>query len=220
VTAYRAVVFDFDLTLVESRPAFEDCHRFAARALGLPEPAPEAIARTIGTPLVRVVPWLYGAAGAAVVEEYVRVYQARADEMMAGLTTLIPGAAEAVRALDRAGLRLGIVSQKLRYRVEEVLEREGLLSSFAVVLGAEDVDEFKPDPGGLLRAVERLGATPDASLFVGDTAIDAETAARAGVAFVALLSGVTARQEFAAYPPLAFLDSVRDLPAYLGLAPG
>ena len=217
MTPYRAVVFDFDLTLVDSRAAFVDCHTFAARAVRLPPPAPEAVFRTIGTPLVRVVPWLYGPAGEAVADEYIRVYQARADEVMTGLTTVVPGAADAVAALAGAGLRLGIVSQKLRYRVEDVLRRDDLLDYFAVVLGAEEVADFKPDPSGLLLAVERLGARPESALYVGDTAIDAETARRAGVAFVAVLSGVTTREELAPHAPLALLDSVRDLPAFLGL---
>lgn len=213
----RAVIFDFDLTLVDSRPAFLDCHRFAAAALGLPPPQEADVYRSIGTPLVRVVPALYGPAGKARAEEYIRVYQARADEVMTGLTSLIPGAAEAVWALAEAGLRLAIVSQKLRYRLEEVLRRERLLHLFAVVLGAEDVEEFKPDPRGILLALERLGAGSDSALYVGDTTIDAEAARAAGLPFVAVLTGVTGREEFDRFAPAGVLASVRELPIFLGL---
>lgn len=217
MTPRRAVIFDFDLTLVDSRPAFWDCHRFAAAALGLPPLEEAAVYRSIGTPLVRVLPALYGPAGAARAEEYIRVYQARADEVMTSLTSLIPGAAEAVRALAKAGLRLAIVSQKLRYRVEEVLRRERLLHLFAAVLGAEDVEEFKPDPRGILLALARLGTGPDSALYVGDTTIDAEAARAAGLPFVAVLTGITAREEFDPFAPAGVLASVRELPAFLGL---
>ena len=69
---------------------------------------------------------------------------------MTSLTTMLPGAADALEALQDAGLRLAIVSQKLRYRVEDVLRREGLLECFLTILGGEDVPAFKPDPRGIL----------------------------------------------------------------------
>ena len=47
------------------------------------------------------------------------------------------GAADALEALQDTGLRLAIVSQKLRYRVEDVLRREGLLERFLTILGGE-----------------------------------------------------------------------------------
>jgi phosphoglycolate phosphatase len=215
-----AIVFDFDLTLADSSEGFVASHGFAARQVGLPPPDAAAILRTIGTPLVKAVPMLYGEAVQPLAEEYVRIYQSHADEVMTGLTRMLPGAVEAVRCLHHAGVRMAIVSQKLRYRVVDVLQREGLLECFEVVLGGEDLPEFKPDPRGLLLALDRLGAAPERALFVGDTTIDAETAQRAGVRFVGVLTGVTSRAELEAYRPVAVLDSVSGLPHLFGLGEG
>jgi len=212
-----AIVFDFDLTLADSSEAFVASHGFAARQLGLPPPDAAAILRTIGTPLLRAVPMLYGEAVQPLADEYVRIYQARADEVMTPLTLMLPGAAEAVRSLREAGPRLAIVSQKLRYRVVDVLERERLLDCFDAVLGGEDLPDFKPDPRGLLIALDRLGVPPARGVFVGDTTIDAETARRAGVRFVGVLTGATSRAELEAYRPAAVLDSVGGLPRLFGL---
>jgi phosphoglycolate phosphatase len=101
--------------------------------------------------------------------------------------------------------------------VEGVLQREGILDYFNLVLGGQDVPEYKPDPSGLLLGIERLGVPPRDALYVGDTTIDAETARRGGVPFVGVLTGVTTREEFASYPAEAVLDSVKDLPALLGI---
>jgi phosphoglycolate phosphatase len=167
-------MFDFDLTLADSTAGFDASHRFAAERLGLPLPDHEFVRRTIGTPLPLAVPMLYGAAVNGRLDEYIGLYQARADEVMTGLTVMLPGASEAVRRLRQAGLPLAIVSQKLRYRVEDVLRREALLDYFAVVLGGEDVPAFKPDPSGLLLALERLDVPALDALYVGDTTIDAK----------------------------------------------
>jgi len=213
----RAAIFDFDLTLVDSRLGFADSHAYAIRALGLPDDAAKIEESTalIGVPLPDAFRLLFPA-HEALTDAYVQVWQARADAVMTDLTSVLPGAVDAIRSLRDAGLALGIVSQKRRYRIEAVLRREGLLSAFEVIVGG-DAAGFKPDPGGLLLAMKRLGVAPEASIYAGDTVIDAETARRAGVPFVAILTGFATRADFAGYKPLALLDSVGELPAALGL---
>jgi phosphoglycolate phosphatase len=213
--APTAVIFDFDLTLADSRPGFIASHRYAAERLGVPAPTPEAIARAIGTPLERIVPVMFPAMDEAWVVEYIRTYRVKADEVMAGLTEVLPGARETLAVLHEAGLRLALVSQKLRHLIEEVLDREGM--KFEVVLGGQDVPDFKPHPGGLLLAMERLGVEADDAIYVGDTTIDAEAAANAGLRFVGVLTGVTTRQEFEPYASLTLLESVQQLPELLGI---
>jgi phosphoglycolate phosphatase len=213
--APTAVIFDFDLTLADSRPGFIASHRYAAEQLGVPAPTPEAIARAIGTPLEHIVPVMFPKMTEACVEEYIRAYRVKADEVMADLTEVLPGARETLNTLHNAGLRLALVSQKLRHLIEEVLDREGM--KFEVVLGGQDVPDFKPAPGGLLLALERLGVEADDAIYVGDTTIDAAAAANAGLRFVGVLTGVTTREEFVPYASLTLLDSVGELPEFLGL---
>jgi phosphoglycolate phosphatase len=217
IAGVRAVIFDFDLTLADSSAGFDASHRFAAERLGLPLPDHESVRRTIGTPLALAVPMLHGPAIDGLLDEYIRLYQAHADEHMTGLTVMLPGACEAILRLHAGGLPLAIVSQKLRYRVEAVLEREQIRDCFAAVLGAEDVPAFKPDPGGLHIALERLQTAPEDAVYVGDTTIDAAAAANAGLRFVAVLTGPTTRDDFAPFTPQALLTSVADLPALLGM---
>ena len=51
----------------------------------------------------------------------------------------------------------------------------------AAIVGRDTVETHKPEPESLLAAVERLGSEPKRALFVGDSERDAVTAARAGV---------------------------------------
>lgn len=213
-----AIVFDFDLTLVDSSQGFVVCHTYAALRHGLTPPTLPAILRTIGTPLPVVFRRLYGDDHASLSEAYLKDYQAKADDVMSDLTVYIDGAKDALTKLAAAGVPLGIVSQKLRYRVDDVLRRGGVIDKFAVVLGGDDVAALKPDPAGLLAAVDKLGVHPGDAIYVGDTTIDAETAERAGTAFVGVLTGVTSADDFAPYEPAACLESVKLLPGLLGIA--
>ncbi|MCH7654274.1 MAG: HAD-IA family hydrolase, partial [Chloroflexi bacterium] len=164
---------------------------------------------------------LYEALGAiathaALSDEFYRLFVQRADEVMVESTRLYEHVPATVGELKSVGLSLGIVSSKYRRRIEATLGAAGLLESFDVIVGGEDVQDIKPSPVGLLRAVERLTGSVDAALYVGDSTTDAETARRARVRFVAVLSGVTPREEFAPFPVAAVLADVSELPQCLG----
>jgi phosphoglycolate phosphatase len=63
-----------------------------------------------------------------------------------------------------------------------------------------------------------MGAPAGNAIYVGDTTIDAEAAANAGLRFVAVLTGPTSREEFAPLTTVALLDSVAGLPALLDVS--
>ncbi|NPV08459.1 MAG: HAD family hydrolase [Anaerolineae bacterium] len=213
---YRAVVFDFDYTLVDSSEGILDCISYALDQLGLPAVSAERACRTIGLSLPEIFVELAGTEQAARSDEFGRLFVDRADRVMNEMTRLYPEARAAIEELLECGLRLGIVSTKYRYRIERFLESEGLRTAFAVVVGREDVPVPKPDPYGLVDAIARLGVVRQQALYVGDSVVDAETASRAGVDFVAVLSGATEAGEFGPYAPVAVLPSLAELPELLG----
>ncbi|MBN1811258.1 MAG: HAD-IA family hydrolase [Anaerolineae bacterium] len=208
---FQTVVFDFDYTLADSSRGVIECIDFALGELGLPAASVEAARRTIGLSLSDTLLALSRPRQAARADEFARLFIERADEVMADLTVLFEPVLATVAVLKARGFFLGIVSTKFRYRIEAILEREGLRDAFDVIVGGEDVAEHKPDPAGLLTAIERLGGVPESTLYVGDSVTDAETAKRAGVPFVAVLSGVTPREAFLGYPVSGILESLAEL---------
>ena len=210
------VVFDFDYTLADSSRAVIECVRVSFTAMGLVVPAADEVRRTIGLSLPETLARLAGKRHRHRAEEFRVFFRSRSDEIMVAWTDMLPGVPDAIRELKRKGYRLGIVSTKFRMRIEATLEREGLREPFAAIVGGEDVKEFKPHPEGLLMAAEQLAAKPEEMVYVGDSVTDAETAKRASVPFVALLSGITPRKELEAYEPWAVLADVKALVRFLG----
>ncbi|MFL7792552.1 MAG: HAD family hydrolase [Anaerolineae bacterium] len=213
---FQAVIFDFDYTLADSSSGVIECISFALGELGLPPVSDEAARRTIGLSLPDTFLELAGPRHIAQSDEFARLFVKRADERMSDLTVLFKSVPEVIERLRAQGLVLGIVSTKFRYRIETVLIREGLLDAFAAIVGGEDVARHKPDPMGLLTAIERLGSVPASTLYVGDSVTDARTAERASVPFVAVLSGVTPREAFENYSFCEILTSLPDLPGWEG----
>lgn len=212
---FDAVVFDFDFTLADSFRGIVVCANHALQVMGLPPTTPDKIRKTVGYSLPESLVRLVGEEHSARGGEYMRLFVEKADEVMADLTFVYDYVPETMEHLRGRGLRLGIVSTKYRYRIVDVLGREGLLEPFEVIVGGEDVSEFKPDPESLNLALGKLAISPEAVLYVGDSVVDAEAAMRAGVPFAAVLSGSTPRDAFSEYEARMILGSVRDLTSIL-----
>lgn len=119
-------------------------------------------------------------------------------------------APETVRELKRRGLRVGVVSNA-EGRVEQDLALAGYDGLFEAVVDSHVVGVEKPDPAIFRIALERMAASAETSVFVGDVpAIDVAGARAAGIAPVLL-------DRFDLYPAADAprLRSIEELPAWL-----
>ena len=206
----RTLIFDFDYTLVDSARGTIDGVNFAFEKMGLPIASDDAVRRTIGLSLPDILMALAGDAYSKRVDEFTRLFFQRADETMVALAEFYAEAPQTVKALRGLGIQLAIVSQKTRRYIQPILEKENLLEAFEVIVGGGDAT-YKPDPEGLLLAVAQIGSVPANCLYIGDSVTDAETARRAGIAFIAVLSGVTPRAAFEDYDVYTILEDVSGL---------
>ena len=207
----KAVLFDFDYTLADSSSAVIDCCNGALASMGLGQAAAVDIRRTIGLSIPDTLARLAGDEHRHREQEFRAHWRKRSDVIMVAQTFLYDEAHAAVQALREAGVTAGIVSTKWRQRIVDVLERESLIDDFSVIVGGDNVAEHKPDPEGLLTAAKNLGAQPAEVIYVGDSTTDAKAAARAGMQFVAVLSGVTEAHEFEEFEPLKILPHVGEI---------
>lgn len=191
----KAVIFDFDYTLGDSTAGIALSANYALERLGFePRGIPE-IRKTIGLTLRETFAALTGRSDEA--ERFTELFREKADEVMTANTVLYPDTVAVLEALRERGFKTGIVTTKYRYRIEQILDKFGAAGLIDVIVGAEDVRAEKPAPEGLLAAISRLGA--DSVLYVGDSVVDAKTAANAGVDFAAVLTGATEKVDFDGY---------------------
>ena len=212
---FTSVIFDFDYTLADSSAGEVECVNCALRAMNLPPAANSDIHAMIGVSLPETFRRLTREANQTKASEFVELFINRADEVMLDYIVLFDSVRPAVKQLIAGGLTLGIVSTKYRRRIDAFLKREELTHAFKIVIGGEDVSARKPDPTGLLTAMDKIGHSATQTVYVGDSVVDAETAKRANVAFVAVLSGVTPKESFRDYAPLAVIDNLQTLPSLL-----
>ena len=207
----RCVVFDFDYTLADSSEGIIESINYALSKIGLPEAKHDSIRRTIGLSLDEALVYLAGEELRERGEEFTGFVIEKADEVMADTIVFYDFVPDLTESLRAANVSLGIVSQKYRRRIEFVLERDGLDGRFDAIVGGEDMRLLKPDPHGLLTVIGRLGCLPSDALYVGDSVTDAETARRANVPFVAVMSGVTPRESFDGLPVLSVIRDASEI---------
>jgi mannitol-1-/sugar-/sorbitol-6-phosphatase len=199
----RAVLFDLDGVLVESREATERVWLRWASKNGIDEE--ELWSAMHGVRSVEVVRALRPELDAEV--EAAGIEEAQAADV-AGLRA-IRGAAEALLALRED--RVAVVTSASRGLAAARLRAVGLTPP-AVVVHAEDVSRGKPDPEGYRAAAGRLGVDPGEALVVEDSPPGIEAGRAAGAAVV----GVTSTHEAAALAAAdVVIPSLETLPAVL-----
>lgn len=218
-----AVVFDLDGTLVDSRPDIATAVNRMRAELALPRLDLTAVGLMMGEgsrTLVRRA--LADAPGAPADRpaEFERVH-GRFLEHYAAVCTVATRPYDGVETLLAECARrwpLALLTNKPLAMTRALVDHLGWAARFRAVVGGDSLPYRKPDGRGLLGIAAGLAVAPAATLLVGDSRIDAETAQAAGSAFVwvewgyaaagdrrGLASGLTARSPAAL---LAWFDAL------------
>ena len=201
--AYRAYIFDFDLTLADSSQGILECFRYTLEKFGYPVPGDRTIYNTIGHTLQDSFDILTDTPMNPQREDMRKVYVEKANEVMSAHTYFYADTQRILEELRAKGAKVAIVSTKMRYRIVESFEMQLHAHPYDLIVGLEDVSAPKPDPQGILKAMDALGVSREDVLYVGDSHIDAETAVNASVDFAAVTTGSTDRETFVKYPHTA-----------------
>lgn len=209
VEQIRAVIFDFDGTLADTKIDFGLMRERVLEVVARWGLADRVSARRYILEIVDE------AAGLLTPEEAAR-FRAEAGEAMVQVELLsttkampFPGVPETLARLRACGRRVGIITRNCRRGVASVVERHPL--EHEVLLTRDDVERVKPDPEHLHRALAALEVPPEQALMVGDHPTDIETGRAAGTFTAGVLTDRTRREQFEELGADLILDSVADL---------
>ncbi|ABC22483.1 HAD-superfamily hydrolase, subfamily IA, variant 1 [Rhodospirillum rubrum ATCC 11170] len=208
----RAVLFDWDNTLVDSWPVIHQAMNTTLVAMGHDPWRIEETRTRIGLSLRDGFPQLFGARW----EEARDIYYAAFRAVHLDLLRELDGARDLLAALAARGVFLGVVSNKTGAFLREEVSALGLDTLFGAVIGAGDAARDKPAADPALMALDIGGVAPGPDLwFVGDASVDLACAAQIGCLGVLLRPEPPAPGEFADHPPALYRAGCRDLLALL-----
>ncbi|WP_428421832.1 phosphoglycolate phosphatase [Methylibium sp.] len=187
----QAAIIDLDGTLVDTLGDFVVALNRTLADLALPAVDRAFVERTVGKGSEHLIARTLAHVGGAVAryEHAWGRYQHHYAAVNGEHAAVFPGAAEGLRRLADAGLRLACLTNKPQAFAQALLERKGLARYFAFVFGGDAFERKKPDPLPLIRTCAALGTVPGRTLMVGDSINDAQAARAAGCPVVLVTYG-------------------------------
>lgn len=182
----RAVIFDFDGTLVDSEPNYFQANRALLAQHGIPfdETDNQRYVGASSLDMMHDFVARHGLPGPprALVEQRDRLYLAIAE----GSTRVFPGMLRFLDLVQGSRLPVAVASGSSLAVIRRLLAVVGLADRFDQVLSAEQVARGKPAPDVFLEAARRLRQAPRSCVVVEDSAPGVAAAFRAGMRCIAV----------------------------------
>lgn len=209
MTSDKAVLLDIDGTLVDSTYHHAIAWQRAFTSVDVPVPL-HRIHRTVGMGGDKLVAEVSGDQleerhGDELRERWREEYLRLQAEVLP-----LPGAADLVRGLARAGFQVALASSGDPEFAREAVATLGIESDIATLTTSADVEGSKPDPDLVLETLRRLDGVTRA-VFVGDTPYDVQAALKAGLQCLTLRSGGYSGAELREAGAAAVVDVPADL---------
>jgi len=211
-TAYDAVVFDLDGTLVDSVAGIGLAMNEALDDLGLPPHPLEAYPGFVGSGARVLAERALAGVDPKRVEEALGRFLARYETNLLRSTQLYPGIGALLRELQTRGLGLAVLSNKPHPLTEHMVKQ--LLGDvpWRKVWGHRpDVFPKKPDPASTVALLAAENWSAARSIFVGDTGIDIDTGRAAGLRPVGVAWGFRGREALRAHGAETILERPAEL---------
>ena len=194
---YKTVVFDLDGTLLNTIDDLADAGNRVCAARGWPQHTVEEYKYFVGNGIPKLVERFSPpqARTPDQLADTLAAFQADYGAHLRDKTAPYPGMPALLARLKAAGVQLAVFSNKADPLARQVVADYFDAALFDAVRGALPGVPTKPAPQGTLALMQAIGADPAATLYVGDSNVDVDTAHNAGLPCCGVLWGFRTRQE-------------------------
>ncbi|MGI5892170.1 MAG: HAD family hydrolase [Bacillota bacterium] len=202
-----AILFDLDGTIANSLPCIIDCSRLACQDLNIPWDEHQ-VNSLIGMPLLSTGEVLLGPGRG---QEYYDAYHKHFMQYPEPKMTVYEGMPELLTKLKATDTPLAIVTSKVRKGCIRTLQTLDLLDKFSLLVTASDNCGFKPAPGPVLFACQKLGQKKEEVIFVGDSYFDISCGNAANISTCGVCWGAANKETLASYNPTFLAENLHEL---------
>lgn len=214
---YRALIFDFDDTLIDNKTEGVSFHQAVARSRNWRVPDTAEIEKYWGLSWSEFIKKLWPAVSFREFQDAYVAYQKKYPRHY----QVLPAALKTLKGLKGEGFLLGVLSNRYKKNILDILERLDFPAEiFGFILGEEEVLYPKPDPRAfdpIIAELGQRGILPAEILYLGDTLYDIQASRGSKIKFIGVLTGLMDRQEFreAGIASSDVITSLEGLPHWL-----
>ena len=209
----KAVIFDMDGTLIDTSEAHIKAWLEASRSIGIRGLKADDVRRHLGKTSLAIAKGLLRHVGMSedLAERFAELKDKLFLKKYVYMVPPFPHSAITLSSLKAQGIKVAVVSSNPSQLIKEVLRSTGLLKYVDVIVGQDEVQEGKPSPEPILKALSKLGVGKGEALVVGDSRYDMIAAKRACVRAYGVLTGVDTANELLKAGAQKVLPTLRDL---------
>lgn len=210
----RAVLFDWDGTVADTRPGIFNSVRYAIGQYGIADRPDDELRYFIGPPLYDGFEHVFGVSP-ELANELTDTYRVYYRDKGIFECNVYGGVGDLLRELHDAGVKTAVVSSKPKEFLDRLVEHFGLAEHLDAVVGPA-MDNHNSNKTVLVnQALKELMLLPSTVAMIGDRHFDMEGAKAAGVNAVGVLYGYGTEEELCAAGADAVCEQVADLRGFL-----
>lgn len=210
----KLVIFDLDGTLLDTRADIANACNHALRMCGCPERSVEEYNMIVGRGIMNL---FRGALPedrrdeetVLKMKEYFVPYY---NEHLADFTKPYEGIEDMLDTMVKAGIDMAIASNKYQEGTELLVRKTLGRYGFRCILGQREGKPLKPDPAIIYDILESIpGSEASETIYCGDSDIDMQTGAEAGIRTVGVTWGFRSREELSAHKPWLLVENPEEI---------
>jgi phosphoglycolate phosphatase len=207
---YKAIVFDWDGTLMNSISKIVETMQSTASYLGLPVPDFDQAKNVIGISLLPSLKQLFNIQDDKIATQIIDTYKKHFKEHAQTSSPLFNGAIELLEKLKQQGYILAVATGKGRQGLEHNWHHSNTKHFFSASRTADDA-QSKPSPDMLQQILCELNLSADQVLMVGDTTYDLAMAEAIDIDRIGVSFGVHSVNTLQKHKPLAIINTLDEL---------
>ncbi len=185
----KAILFDLDGTLLNTLDDLADSFNAVMLAHNLPTRTRDEVCSFVGNGVAKLMErGIPDGQSHPLYETCLMEFKAHYADHMEDKTAPYEGVLPLLEALQKEGYLLGIVSNKFDLAVKG-LSKKYFGDLIAVAIGESATVRKKPASDTVLTALKELGCQPEEAIYVGDSDVDIQTAANAGLPCISVTWG-------------------------------
>ncbi|MDE6070949.1 MAG: HAD family hydrolase [Muribaculaceae bacterium] len=183
------VIFDLDGTLLNTIADLGDACNYALRSMGYSEHALSTYNYMVGNGVRKLIERAEPDANSETIDRLLELFREYYDNHCTDNTKPYPGIQELLQTLTEKGIGIAVTSNKYQAATEKIVRHFFPEIPFVAILGQVPERPTKPDPSIVFAVLSEHPTPKSAVLYVGDSAVDMETARRACIESVGVSWG-------------------------------